>query len=79
MKFETLNQIAQRIIQTEVHGTGIESLTDYPGKIAAVQGADILRCAREHVDFKNLIITIVGRAKAISPDFERFGPVEVWE
>jgi len=79
MRFETLNQIAQRIIQTEVHGIGIEFLEDYPGKIAAVQGADILRCAQEHVDSENLIITIVGRAKAFSHDFERFGPVEVWE
>ena len=79
MKFETLNQIAQRIIQTEVHGTGIESLTDYPKKIAAVKGVDILHCAQEHVDSENLIIAIVGRAKAFRHDFERFGPVEFWE
>jgi zinc protease len=79
MKFETLSQVAQRIMQTEINGTGVEFLTAYPERISAVRKQDIIRCAREHIDPENVVITIVGRAQAFGSDFERFGPVEIRE
>jgi zinc protease len=79
MKFETLSQVAQRIMQTEIHGTGLEFLTAYPERIAAVKGQDIIRCARQHIDPENVVITIVGRAQAFGSDFKRYGPVEIRE
>lgn len=79
LKFETLSQVAQKILQTEVYGLGIDFLRDFPEKIAAAGGADILRCAREYLDPENLVIVIVGRAEAFRHDFEQWGPVEVWK
>jgi zinc protease len=79
MKFETLSQVAQRIMQTEINGTGVEFLTVYPERISAVRKQDIIRCAREHIDPENVVITIVGRVQAFGSDFERFGPVEIRE
>ena len=32
LKFETLGQVAQRILQTEIYGLGIDFLRDYPKK-----------------------------------------------
>jgi len=77
LKFETLGQVSQRILQTELYGLGVDFLRDFPEKIAATEGADILRGAREHLDPENLIIVIVGRAEAFRRDFEQWGPVEV--
>jgi zinc protease len=77
LKFETLNQVAQRILQTEIYGLGIDFLRDYPEKIDAIGERDIIRCAQAHLHPENLIIVIVGRAEAFRRDFERWGPVEV--
>lgn len=77
MKFETLSQIAQRILQTELHGLGMEFLRNYPEKISAVGEADILRCAQRHLHPEDLVLVIVGRAEAFRREFERLGPVEV--
>lgn len=77
LKFETLGQIAQRIIQTEIYGLGLDFLRDYPERIAGVGEADILRCAQRNLRPENLILVIVGRAEAFRREFERLGPVEV--
>ena len=79
LKFETLGQMAQRILQTEIYGLGIDFLRDYPQKIEDTGETDILRCARMHLDPENLVIAIVGRAEAFHRDFERWGPVEIWK
>ena len=79
LKFETLSQVAQRILQTEIFGLGVDFLRDYPEKIAATGEADILRCAKMNLDPENLVIVIVGRAEAFRQEFEQWGPVEVWK
>ena len=69
--------MAQRILQTEIYGLGIDFLRDYPEKIDAIGESEILRCAQAHLDPENLIIAIVGRAEAFHREFERLGPVEI--
>ena len=78
LKFETLSQVAQRIIQTEVLGLGIEYLEEYPGKISAVEQEEMIRCAQKNVHPDDVVLAVVGRAEAFRRDFERWGPVEVW-
>jgi len=77
LKFETLSQVAQKILQTEVYGLGVNFLRDYPEKIAATGEAGILRCAQTHLDPENMVIVIVGSAEAFRHEFEQWGPVEV--
>ena len=77
LKFETLGQVAQRILHTEIYGLGIDFLKDYPQKIEAAREEDILGCAQAHLDPENLVIAIVGQAEAFHRDFERWGPVEI--
>jgi zinc protease len=76
-RFETLSQVAQRIIQAELHGVGIEFLSTYPERIAGVSLEDISRTAREHIHPSNLLGVIVGRAEIFQRAFESLGPVEV--
>jgi len=76
-RFETLSQIAQRIIQAELHGVGIEYLSSYPQRIAGVSLEEISRTAREHIHPQDLLAVIVGRAEIFHRAFESLGPVEV--
>jgi zinc protease len=76
-RFETLSQIAQRIIQAELHGVGVEYLSSYPQRIAGVSLEEISRTTREHIHPQDLLAVIVGRAEIFRRDFESLGPVEV--
>ena len=76
-RFETLSQIAQRIIQAELHGVGVEYLSSYPERIAGVSLEEISRTAREHIHPQDLLAVIVGRAEIFQRAFESLGPVEV--
>jgi zinc protease len=76
-RFETLSQIAQRIIQVELHGVGLEFLSSYPERVAGVSLEEISRSAREHIHPQDLLTVIVGRAESFQRSFESLGPVEV--
>jgi len=79
LKFESLPQIAQRIIQAEVHGLGLESLADYPERIAAVTLEEMALSARKHLHPERMLIVIVGRSEKFRGEFEPLGPVAIRE
>jgi zinc protease len=76
-RFETLSQIAQRIIQAELHGLGMEYLSSYPERVAGVSLEEISRTAREVIHPQDLLTVVVGRAESFHRSFESLGPVEV--
>ncbi len=76
-KFETLSQIAQRIIQAELHGLGLEYLSIYPERVSGVSREMISRSAREVIHPQNMLAVIVGRAESFRRQFESLGPVEI--
>ena len=76
-RFETLSQIAQRIVQVELHGLGMEYLSSYPERVAGVSLEEISRSAREHIHPQDLLTVVVGRAENFQRSFESLGPVEV--
>ncbi len=76
-RFETIGQIAQRIIQAELHGVGLEYLSAYPNKVSEVNLKTISRVAREIVHPEGMVNVIVGRAESFRREFESLGPVEV--
>ncbi|MDI6753479.1 MAG: pitrilysin family protein [Thermodesulfobacteriota bacterium] len=79
MKFETLSQIGQRIIQAEVNGLGLEYLSVYPTKVSAMTLEEIGRSARKHLHPERMLIVIVGRAGKFREEFAQLGPVEIRE
>jgi zinc protease len=79
MKFETLSQIAQKIIQTEVNGLGLEYLSAYPERVSAITLEAMARSAREHLHIEKMLVVIVGRAGKFRREFEPLGPVEIRE
>jgi zinc protease len=78
-KFETLSQIAQKIIQVELHGLGLEELSAYPQKISAVGREEIALAARRHLHPEGMLGVIVGRSETFRRKLEDLGPVEMIE
>jgi zinc protease len=79
MKFETLSQIAQKIIQAEVNGLGLEYLSAYPERVLAITREEMARSARAHLHPEEMLMVIVGRAAKFRREFERWGPLEIRE
>jgi zinc protease len=79
MKFETLSQVAYRIIQAELHGLGLEYLAGYPDRVSAVSIEDLGRVARRHLHPEKMLIIVVGRVEKFRRKFEALGPVEMIE
>ncbi len=79
LRFETLSQIAQRVIQAEVHGLGLEYLADYPGRVEAVTREEMTHAAKKHLHPEEMLLLIVGRASHFRAEFERLGDVEIRE
>jgi zinc protease len=79
MKFETLSQVAYRIIQAELHGLGLEYLARYPEHVSAISIEDLARVAHTHLHLEKMLIVVVGRVEKFRRDFESLGPVEMKE
>jgi zinc protease len=79
MKFETLSQVAYRIIQAELHGLGLEYLACYPDRVSAVSIEDLGQVARRHLHPEKMLIIVVGRVEKFRREFEALGPVEMME
>jgi zinc protease len=79
MKFETLSQVAQRIIQAEIHGLGLEYLAVYPDRIAGIPLEEVARSARGHIHPEKMLIVVVGRTEKFRREFEQLGPAEMME
>ena len=76
-RFETLSQIAQRVIQAELHGLGLDSLSEYPARVSEVSLEMISRSAREWVRPQEMLAVIVGRSENFRREFDSLGPVEI--
>ncbi|MGD0624899.1 MAG: pitrilysin family protein [Thermodesulfobacteriota bacterium] len=77
MKFETLSQVAQRILQAEIHGLGLEYLAAYPDRVSEISLEEVARTARGHIHPEKMLIVVVGRAEKFRREFEPLGPVEM--
>ncbi|MGB9698461.1 MAG: M16 family metallopeptidase [Thermodesulfobacteriota bacterium] len=77
MKFETLGQIAQKVIQREVHDLEEDYWLNYPKRIANISLAEINRVAREYLHPEEMVLVIVGRVKKFRPEFEQWGEIQL--
>ncbi len=77
--FETTSQTASSIGQIFVHNLPLDQYRTLPGKIDAVQKADVRRVAERYLKPQELVIVAVGDRGKIEPGLRKlgFGPVEV--
>jgi zinc protease len=77
--FETQGAVASRLLEQKLYGFPDDYLETYTAKVNSVSPEDVRRVAHKHIDYNNLVITIVGDAKQIEPDLKWFFPVEVYD
>ncbi len=77
MRFETLNQIARRIIQAQIQGLGLKHLADYPLQVSAITLEDIANSATKYIQPEKMLTVVVGRVENFREEFEKIGAVEV--
>lgn len=75
-RFETPGRIAREILEVELHGLGLKSLTDCPQKISEITQADIQTVARHCLFPEAFSVVIVGSSDVFRQQMEKVGPVE---
>ena len=77
LRFETAEQVATQVLDTEIYGTGLDYIKNYRKNIKQVTPAEVLQAARKHIDPDNLKIVVVGNAEKLKAGLEKIGPVKV--
>jgi len=76
-RFETPHKIAREILEVELYGLGIESLTEYPQKISKITRKDVHTVARRYLFPEALSVVIVGNSEGFKQQMEEVGSVEI--
>jgi zinc protease len=77
MDLETSDAVTAALVDLDVYGLPRDSLDTYRARVRAVTPADMARVAQAHLHPDRAAIVLVGPAKAIVPQLEGLGPVEV--
>lgn len=75
-RFETPRRITREILEVELYGLGLQSLTEYPQKISKITQTDIKTGARRHLFPEVFSIVIVGNCDVFKKKMEKVGSVE---
>src|SRR4051812_30023441 len=73
MRFQSAEDIGAALVGAELHGYGLEYLSNYPLAVGKVDVPSAKRAASEILDPKNYVIVMVGDAKDIEPQLQKAG------
>ena len=73
LRFQSASDVGAALIGAELHGFGLEYLTNYPIAVGKVDVASAKTAAGEILDPKNYVITMVGDAKDVEPQLKKIG------
>jgi len=73
MRYQSASDVGSALIGAELHGFGMEYLTNFPLAVGKVDVASAKRAAGEILDPKNFVIVMVGDAKDLEPQLKREG------
>lgn len=76
-RFETPGKIAREILEVELYGLGLESLTEYPQRISEVKQTDIQRVARGRLFPEAFSVVIVGNSEGFKEEMKKLGSIEI--
>jgi zinc protease len=77
MGLETSDAVTAALVDLDVYGLPRDSLDTYRTRVRAVTPADMAAVAQTHLHPDRAAIVLVGPAKAIVPQLEGLGPVDV--
>ena len=73
MRFQSAADIGGALVGAELHGFGMEYLTNYGLAVGNVDVASAKKAASEILDAKNFVIVMVGDAKDLEPQLKKEG------
>jgi predicted Zn-dependent peptidase len=73
MRFQSASDIGGQLLTAELHGFGLEYLSNYPLAVGKVDVDSAKRAATEILDPKNYVVVMVGDAKDIEPQLTKAG------
>jgi predicted Zn-dependent peptidase len=73
MRFQSAGDIGSALVGAELHGFGIEYLTNFPIVVGKVDVDSAKRAAGEILDPKNYVVVMVGDAKDLEPQLQKAG------
>ncbi len=75
-RFETPGRITREILEVELYGLGLESLSEYPQRISKITGREIQTVTRRHLFPEAFSVVIVGNHDVFRDEIEKVGSVE---
>ncbi|MBW2120492.1 MAG: insulinase family protein [Deltaproteobacteria bacterium] len=76
-RFETPAKIAREILEAELYGLGLQSLSNYPLRISEVTLADISLTVKQRLFPQGFSVVIVGNGDLFKRQVEAMGDVEI--
>lgn len=73
LRFQGASDVVRALVTAELHGLPETFVRDYPVKVDAVTVEDAKAAAKAHLDPKNLMVVIVGKADEVGPQLEKAG------
>jgi hypothetical protein len=73
LRFQAAGEIGAALVGAELHGFGIEYLSNFPIVVGKVDIESAKRAASEILDPKNYVIVLVGDAKDVEPQLQKVG------
>lgn len=79
MSVENERRMAERLQEIDLYGLPTDFYKTYARKIAELKPEKATELARKYIDPNDLVIIVVGEAKEIVPQLEKFGKVTVYD
>ncbi len=79
MSVENDERTAQRQQEIDLYGLPADYYKTYAAKLAALTPEKAAELAKKYIDPDNLVIVVVGEAREIVPQLEKFGKVTVYD
>ncbi|HEX5060169.1 MAG TPA: insulinase family protein [Kofleriaceae bacterium] len=73
LRFQSAGDVGSALVGAELHGFGIEYLSNFPLVVGKVDVESAKRAANEILDPKNYVVVMVGDAKDLEPQLEKAG------
>ncbi|MCJ7507577.1 MAG: insulinase family protein [candidate division Zixibacteria bacterium] len=77
LQFETPEQVATQILNTEIYGTGLDYIKNYRKNIKQVTIVEVLTAAKQHIHPDDLKMVVVANAEKVKAGLEKLGTVKV--
>ena len=79
MSVENDQRTAERLQEIDLYGLPEDYYKTYAAKLAALTPEKASELAKQYILPKDLVIIVVGEAKEIAPQVEKFGKVTVYD